>query len=91
MHGSQRSLAFELTTAILCMEIHKKCALGARATMDYYMSVVIRSRFLVREYPAPRIFFLKIFKKNLRGTKLVREKLVLMITCRVNLLRYAEA
>lgn len=40
------------------------------------MSVVIRSRFLVREYPVPR----KKFKKNLRGTKLVREKLVLMIT-----------
>ena len=32
--GGQRSLAFELTTAILLLEIHSKHALGAMATMD---------------------------------------------------------
>ena len=34
----QRSLAFELTTAILRLQIHNKCALGAMATMDDYTS-----------------------------------------------------
>ena len=34
----QRSLAFEQTTAILWVERHKKCALGAMATMDDYVS-----------------------------------------------------
>ena len=39
MYGGQRSLAFELTTAIFWVEIHKKkCALGAMATMDDYAS-----------------------------------------------------
>ena len=38
VYSGQRSLAFELTTAILCVEIHKKCALGAMATMDDYVS-----------------------------------------------------
>ena len=38
VYGGQRSLAFELTTAILRVEIHKKCALGAMATMDDYVS-----------------------------------------------------
>ena len=33
--------------------------------------------------------FLEIFKKNRRGTRVVREKLVLMIAW-LNLLRYAE-
>ena len=32
--GGQRSLAFELTTAIFWLEIHNKHALGAMATMD---------------------------------------------------------
>ena len=36
MYSGQRSLAFELTTAILWMEIHEKC--GAMATMDDYVS-----------------------------------------------------
>ena len=36
MYGGQRSLAFELTTAILRVEIHNKCALVAMATMDDY-------------------------------------------------------
>ena len=31
VYGGQRSLAFELTTAILWLEIHNKCALGAMA------------------------------------------------------------
>ena len=38
VYGGQRSLAFELTTAILWLEIHNKCALGAMATMDDYVS-----------------------------------------------------
>ena len=39
MHGGQRSLVFELTRAIFLVEIHKKkCALGAMATMDDYVS-----------------------------------------------------
>ena len=39
MYGGQRSLVFELTTAIFLVEIHKKkCALGAMATMDDYVS-----------------------------------------------------
>ena len=36
VYGGQKSLAFELTTAILWVEIHNKCALGAMATMDDY-------------------------------------------------------
>ena len=36
VYGSQRSLAFELNTAILWVEINNKCALGAMATMDDY-------------------------------------------------------
>ena len=38
VYGGQRSLAFELTTAILWVEIHEKCALGAMATMEDYVS-----------------------------------------------------
>ena len=38
VYGGQRSLAFELTTAILRLEIHNKHALGAMATMDDYAS-----------------------------------------------------
>ena len=38
VYGGQRSVAFELTTAILWLEIHNKCVLGAMATMDYYTS-----------------------------------------------------
>ena len=38
VYGGQRSLAFELTTAILWLEIHNKRALGAMATMDDYAS-----------------------------------------------------
>ena len=38
MYGGQRSLAFELITAILWLEIHNKYALGAMATMDDYAS-----------------------------------------------------
>ena len=39
VYGGQRSLAFELTTTILCVEIHKKCARGAiMATMEDYAS-----------------------------------------------------
>ena len=39
MYGGHRSLVFELTTAIFLVEIHlKKCALGAMATMDDYVS-----------------------------------------------------
>ena len=38
MYVGQGSLAFELTTAILWLEIHNKCALGAIATMDDYAS-----------------------------------------------------
>ena len=34
VYGGQRSLAFELTIAILLLEIHNKRALGAMATMD---------------------------------------------------------
>ena len=41
VYGGERSLAFELTTAILSVKIHYKCALGAKATMDDYQSVVI--------------------------------------------------
>ena len=37
VYGGRRSLAFELTTAILWLEIHKR-ALGAMATMDDYAS-----------------------------------------------------
>ena len=38
VYGGQRSLAFELTTAILWLEIHNKHELGAMATMDDYAS-----------------------------------------------------
>ena len=38
VYGGQRSLAFELTTAILWLEIQNKCALGAMVTMDDYAS-----------------------------------------------------
>ena len=38
VYGGPRSLAFELTTAILWLEIHYKRALGAMATMDDYAS-----------------------------------------------------
>ena len=38
VYGGQRSLAFELTTATLWLEIHNKRALGAMATMDDYAS-----------------------------------------------------
>ena len=38
VYVGQRSLAFELTTAMLWLEIHNKCALGAIATMDDYAS-----------------------------------------------------
>ena len=38
VYGGQRSLAFELTTAILWVEIDKRYALGAMATMDDYVS-----------------------------------------------------
>ena len=38
VYGGQRSLAFELTTAILWLETHNKCALGALATMNGYAS-----------------------------------------------------
>ena len=38
VYGGQRSLTFEPTTAILRVEIHNKCALGAMATMDDYVS-----------------------------------------------------
>ena len=38
VYGGQRSLAFELTTTILWLEIHNKRALGAMATMDDYVS-----------------------------------------------------
>ena len=38
VYGGQRSLAFELTTAILWLEIHNKCTLGAMTTMDDYAS-----------------------------------------------------
>ena len=42
VYGGQRSLAFELTTAIWWLEIHNKCALGAMATMyDYASSQVM--------------------------------------------------
>ena len=41
MHGDQSSLAFELTTPILRVEVHIKCALGAMATMDDYVKGVI--------------------------------------------------
>ena len=34
VYDGQRSLAFELTTAILWLETHNKHALGAMATMD---------------------------------------------------------
>ena len=38
VYGGQRNLAFELTTAILWLEIHNKRALGAMATVDDYAS-----------------------------------------------------
>ena len=38
VYGGQRSLAFELTTSILWLEILNKCALGAMATIDDYAS-----------------------------------------------------
>ena len=38
VYGGKRSLAFELTTAILWLETHDKHALGAMATMDDYAS-----------------------------------------------------
>ena len=38
VYGGQRSLAFELTIAILWLEIRNKRALGAMATMDDYAS-----------------------------------------------------
>ena len=38
VYGGQRSLAFELTTTILWLEIHNKHALSAMATMDDYTS-----------------------------------------------------
>ena len=38
VYGGDRSLAFELTTAILWVEMHKNCALDAMATMDDYVS-----------------------------------------------------
>ena len=38
VYGGQRSLAFELTTAILGLEIHNKRALGAMATTDDHAS-----------------------------------------------------
>ena len=38
VYGGQRSLAFELTTAILWLEIHNKRALGAMETVDDYAS-----------------------------------------------------
>ena len=41
MYGGQSSLAFELTTAILWLEIHNKRALGAMATMDDYASIQV--------------------------------------------------
>ena len=34
VYGGQRSLAFELTTAILLVEIHNKCTLGALSQID---------------------------------------------------------
>ena len=37
VYGGPRSLAFELTTAILWLEIHKR-VLGAMTTMDDYAS-----------------------------------------------------
>ena len=43
VYGGQRSLAFELTTAILWLEIHNKRALGAVATMDDYASSQLMS------------------------------------------------
>ena len=43
VYGGQRSLAFELTTAILWLEIHNKRALGAVATMDDYASSQVMS------------------------------------------------
>ena len=38
VYGGQRSLAFELTTTILWLEIHNKRALSAMATIDDYAS-----------------------------------------------------
>ena len=39
VYGGQRTLAFELTTAIFWVEIHlKECPLSAMATMDDYVS-----------------------------------------------------
>ena len=38
VYGGKRSLAFELTTAILWLEIHNERALGAMATMHDYAS-----------------------------------------------------
>ena len=42
VYGGKRSLAFELTTAILWLETHDKHALGAMATMDDYASSQVR-------------------------------------------------
>ena len=38
VYGGKRSLAFELTTTMLWLEIHDKCAFGAMATMNDYAS-----------------------------------------------------
>ena len=38
VYDGQRSLAFELTTAILRVEINNKCVFGAMVTMDDYVS-----------------------------------------------------
>ena len=38
VYGGQSSLAFDLTTAILWLEIHNKHVLSAMATMDDYAS-----------------------------------------------------
>ena len=38
VYSGKRNLAFELTTAILRVEINNKCVLGAMATMDDYVS-----------------------------------------------------
>ena len=43
VYGGQRNLAFKLTTTILRLEIHNKCALGAMATMDNNASSPIMS------------------------------------------------
>ena len=43
VYGGQRSLAFELTIAILWLEIRNKRALGAMATMDDFASSQVMS------------------------------------------------